>query len=141
MKEFLLSERYKLELHWKEAVYEKEGVCKLKDAYFSGPALRIAQKINGNDNINIDFCRQYLIFTKFVYVAKLSWGNVVYNKDGTVSLKNAILLHDTELNKVPKFKNTDYIVINTENHEENVHHFNLVYESYVIDENGVLYKF
>ena len=141
MGEFLLSERYKLELHWGKAVYEIEGVCKLEKAYFSGPALSIAEKINNNDSINIDFCRQYLIFTKFVYVAKLSWGDVVYNKNGTVTLKNAILSHDTELNKVPKLKNTDYIVINTKDHEEAIHHFNLVYESYVINENGVLYKF
>lgn len=141
MKEFLLSERYKLELRWKRVVYEREGLCKLEGAYFSGPALNMAQKINGNDNINVDFCKQYFIITKFVYVAKLSWAEVVYNKDGTVSLKNAVLSHDTELNKVPKLMDTDHIVINTENHEEAVHHLNLVYESFVVNENNILYKF
>lgn len=141
MKEFLLSERYRLELHWKKAIYERDGICKLEGAYFSGPALKIAEKINENDNINIDFYKQYFVFTKFVYVVKLSWGEVVYNKNGTVFLKDAMLSHDTELNRVPEFKNTDYIVINTENHEAAVHHLNLVYESFVVNENNELYKF
>lgn len=141
MKEFLLSERYKLELHWEKAVYEREGVCRLKNAFFSGPALSIAEKINSNDNISVDFYKQYIILTKFVYVVKLSWDDVVYNKNNTVALKNAVLSHDKELNRVPKLKDTDFVVINTENHESAVHHLNLVYESYVVNENGILYKF
>lgn len=138
---FLLSERYRLELHWDKAIYEQEGMCKLKDAYFSGPALKIAEKINGNDGINLDFYKQYIVFVKNVYVAYLSWGDVVYNDDGRVTLKNAKLTHDTELNRVPKFKDTDYIAIDTEKHEAATHQFHLVYDSFVVDENGELYRF
>lgn len=141
MGKYLLSEKYRLELHWKSVVYERDGVCKLKGAYFSGPALSMAQKINDNDNIAIDFYKQYLVFVKNVYVAKLSWKKVIYNKDNTVSLKNTILKHNTELNRVPKLNNTDYIVIDTKNHESSIHHLNLLYTAYVINENGMLYKF
>lgn len=141
MNKFLLSERYRLELHWKKANYEREGLCKLQDAFFSGPVLKMTQKINGNDHINLDFFKQYLVFVKNVYVAKLSWGEVIYNKNGTVTLKDAIIAHATELNRVPKFGNTDYIVIDTQKHEAATHQFYLVYESFVVNENGELCSF
>lgn len=141
MEKFSLGEQYRLELHWSKAKYEKDGVCELEGVYFSGPALQIAEKINNNDSIKIDFHSQYLIFTTNVYVATLSWGEVVYNKDNTITLKDAKLTHDSFLNVVPKLKNGDYLVIDTENHEAAVHRFNLVYISYIINENGVLYKF
>lgn len=141
MSKFLLSEKYRLELHWKKAIYEKDGICKLEKAYFSGPALRMAEKIRSHDNINLDFYKQYVVLVKSVYVAKLSWEEVVYNNDGTVTLKNAALSHDTELNRVPKLKNKDYIVIDTQKHEAATHHLHTVYESFVIDAVGQLYKF
>lgn len=136
-----LGEKYRLELHWKKAVFETEGVCKLEDAYLSGPALRMAEKINNNDYINLDFYKQYIILVKNVYVAKLSWCEVIYNKDGTVTLNDSVITHDTELNMVPKFKNTDYLVIDTQKHEAATHYMHLVYESFVVNENGELYKF
>lgn len=141
MGKFLLSEQYRLELRWDKAFYEKDGICELKNARFSGPVLSIANAIQPNDHIMVDFYKQYVILVDNVYVAKLSWKDVNYNKDNTVGLTGCYLTHDTELNKVPKFKDTDYIVIDTKNHEEAVHAFNLVYTSYVINEDGVLYKF
>ncbi len=137
----LLGEKYRLELHWKKAVYEREGFCKLKGAYFTGPALQIAEKINGNDSISLDFYKQYLVFVRNVYVAKLSWHNVVYNKDGTIMLKDATITHDTELNRVPTFSNTDYMAIDTQKHEAATHQFHMVYESFVVNEQGELYRF
>lgn len=137
----MISERHRLELHWDKANYEKEGLCKLNNAYFSGPALAMAQKINGNDSINLDFYRQYLVFVNNVYVAKLSWGEVVYNDDKTVTLKNAIISHDTELNRVPKFKDSDYIAIDTKKHEVETHNFYLVYDCFVVNESGEMYSF
>lgn len=141
MEKFLLAEKYRLELHWSEVVYEKDGVCKLIDAFFSGPALQIAEKINENDSINIDFYKQYIILVKDVYVAKLSWDGVVYNKNNTVSLRDAKLMHDSELNRVPKLRDSDSLVIDTRDHESPIHHLHLVYDSCVVNENGILYKF
>jgi len=107
-----LGERYKLELHWEKVKYEQDGMCKLIGAYFSGPVLSNAEKINDNDNIKLDFFTQYLVFVKNVYVGDLSWGEVTY-KDKKVILKDAIITHDKELNKVPKLRDTDYLVIIT----------------------------
>jgi len=113
----------------------------LDDAYFSGPVLSIAERIQGNDSINLDFFEQYPIITRNAYVAKFSWGNVIYNKNNTITLKDAIISHDKDLHKVPQLHDNDYIVIDTKNHESEVHHFNLVYRAYVVNENFIMYNF
>lgn len=141
MDKFVLSDRYRLELHWKKAIYEQEGICKLKKAYFSGPALSEALKLQDNDHIMLDFFRQYLVVVKNVYVAKFSWGEVTYNKNGTINLKNAIITHDTELNRVPKLNNNDFLIIDTSDHEVEKHPFITVYKTYVVNGDTALYKF
>jgi hypothetical protein len=141
MKKFLLSERHRLELHWSDAIYDQDGVCRLKDTYFSGPALSSAAKIGNNEFINLDFCNQYYILARKIYIAKFSWGKVTYNKNGTVSLEPAILSHNSVLNIVPKFNKTDYIVIDTVGHEEGQHNYNLVYTAFLIKETGDMYNF
>ena len=57
---FDLADRFNLELHWDKTVYEQPGECKIIGAYFCGPVLQIAQQINSNDKIRIDFYSQYL---------------------------------------------------------------------------------
>lgn len=141
MDKFILSERFRLELKWKQAIYEIEGVCKLDGAYFCGPALTEALQLNNNDHIMLDFFVQYMVLVNNIYVAKLSWGEVVYNSDGTISLKDAIMTHDTELNRVPKLKDNDYLVIDTENHEVEKHLFNMLYKTFVVNETTSLYMF
>ena len=141
MKKFLLSEKYRLELHWSDSIYEQEGICRLKGAYFSGPALSSAAQIIGDQFITLDFCNQYYIIARKLYVAKFSWGKVTYNKDGTVSLEPATLSNDVMLNIAPKFNKTDYIVIDTKGHEEGEHNFNFVYTSFLIKETGEAYNF
>jgi hypothetical protein len=140
MESFSISEMYTLELRWRDVSYEQDNVCKFRDAYFAGPALSNAQEIGGDNHIMMDFNKQYPIFIKNAYIAKFSWGEVVYNGDGTVTLKDAVMEHD-KLNKVPKLKASDYIVIDTENHEEAVHILHLNYTSYVINENHTMYNF
>lgn len=141
-KEFLLSERFKLELRWKNTIYEKDGLCRFIGAYFSGPAIQIAQKINNNDNIMLDFYSQYLYLVKGAYVAKFSWGKVTYSKDGKkVYLDDAKLKHDSELNNVPQLNNSDYFVIDTSDHESSIHHYSLVYKTYLLNKDNTLYRF
>jgi len=113
----------------------------LQNAYFSGPALSDAVQLNSNDYIMLDFYSQYLVFVKNVYVAKFSWGEVVYNGDKTITLKNAKVTHDTELNKVPKLRNHDYLVIDTSDHVVEKHGFSLLYKTYVIDADDEFYNF
>ena len=141
MKDFLLSERYRLELHWDKAVYEQPGMCKLDKAYFYGPALSDAIKLRDNDFIMLDFFRQYFVIVSNVYVAKFSWGQALYNDDGTISLGNAYITHNTELNRVPQFKNGDYLVIDTQDHDTSNHIYSLVYKTYVVNDDKNLYKF
>lgn len=141
MEKFDLSDRYRLEVHWKDAVYERGGVCKLSEAMFKGPALAEALKLNNNDHIMLDFFSQYIVLVNTVYVAKFSWGEVKYNKDGSISLKNAMLMHDTELNKVPKLNNDDFLIIDTKGHEVENHLFNLLYKTYVVNSDTNLYRF
>jgi len=142
MAKFLFGpERYRLDLHWEKAIYETKGVCKLKNAVFSGPALSDAEEVQSNDEILLDFYSQYIVLVKNIYVGKLSWGAVKYNGDNTISLMNAKITHNTELNRVPKLKDTDYLVIDTSNHEMAVHMFNLTYKTYVVNEGGESYNF
>ena len=141
MEKFSLSERYRLEVHWEKALYEQDGVCRLVDTYLSGPALSIAEKINNNDEISVDFYKQYYLVVTNVYIATLSWGDVIYNDKGTISLKDATLKHNDILNKAPKLKDTDYFIIDTQNHEAAVHAFNIGYTTYVVNSDGVLYSF
>lgn len=140
MEKFNLSDRYRLELHWDKVLYEKEGVCKVVGANFSGPALNEATRINDNDFLKLDFFEQYLVLVDHVYVAEFSWGEVEYIND-KVYLKSTFITHDTELNKVPKFKDSDYLIIDTSNHTTELHAYNLVYKTYVVNQNTNLYRF
>lgn len=141
MEKFSLSERYRLELHWDEAIYEQPGLCKLLKAYFCGPALNDALKLNDNDYILLDFFKQYFLIVSNVYVAKLSWGKVTYTNNGNILLDDVYITHDTELNKVPKLLNTDYLIVDTSDHEITKHSFSLVYKTYVVNLDTNLYKF
>ena len=57
------------------------------------------------------------------------------------SLKDALIAHYVELNNVPQLKDTDYLVIDTSDHEEVIHAQHLVYKTYVVAEAGKEYNF
>lgn len=141
MKEFVLSDRYRLELHWESVTYDREGVCKVNGPKFSGPALAEAQKLNDTDHIMLDFFQQYIHLVRSVYVAKLSWQGVEYNDDGSVNLKNTTIEHASELNRVPRLQDGDFLVIDTSDHTVENHVRNLVYKTYVLSTDKELYKF
>lgn len=138
---FLLSERYRLELHWKKVLRPKAGEMHLTNAYFSGPVLAQADRINNNDTIRLDFCSQLVLLTKAVYVADLKWGEVIYNKAGTITLKNAMIEYDPDLNGIPNLETKDHIVIDTSGHENNKHLYNFLYPTYVVDRDSELYDY
>lgn len=138
--DFSIATRYELKLSWDKATYTTPGVCVLIGAKFSGNALKIAMAIPNDDRIQLDFYKQYFSVVTGVYVAMFRWGEVTY-KDDVVLLDNARIIHDAQLNTAPKFKNSDYIVIDTQDHEEAVHQYNFVYKSFVVNEDGQLYKF
>jgi len=132
-------DRYQLELHWESVLYLSDDLAIINDAYFSGPALKISQKINDADEINIDMTKQFRIFIPDYYIAKIKWEGVIY-KDNKIYFKN-MLLRNKHLHSIPKVKNTDYFVIDTEKHEEETHAFYPNYDCYLVNELGELYKF
>lgn len=137
---FLLSEKYRLEIHWKSIVSIGDGWFKAEDCYFSGPALANAVKIEANDSIILDFCDQYGAIVTAIYTAKFSWGGVTYKED-KIHLEDTFLQHYSDIKNIPAVKNTDYLVVDTSRHEMDIHAFNLLYKTYVVDKNNKLYNF
>jgi hypothetical protein len=138
---FLIGEKYRLEIKWDKVLRPISGQMLFENAKFTGPVLKIADKIKSNDSINLDFCSQYTIITKGVYTGKFSWDEAVYNKDGNVELENARLEYDPSIKGIPNLEDKDYLVIDTRNHENEKHYFNVFYNTYVINKNNELYDF
>jgi len=121
-------DKYVLELHWinvRHVETEDELKAYLDGSYFSGPALRIANKIESNESIRLDFTEQYTIFLENYYIATLSWGDVIY-AGNIVYLKDALISVQFSC-KVPKFLCDDFLVIDTSFHEEETHAMYLNY--------------
>jgi hypothetical protein len=140
MGKFLLSERFRLELHWKKCIHSKAGEMHFEGAYFSGPVLKQAVELNQNDHIELDFCNQTLVVVHGVYVGTFAWSGVDY-KDDKILLKAAMLMYDKKLKNIPKLENTDYLVIDTRNHENEKHNYNTLYPTYVVSKGGELYDY
>lgn len=139
---YLISEKFRLEVHWEDVVYIQEGRCELKNAYFTGPALQIAQRINDKDHMMLDLYSQYLVLVKGAYVLKFEWSGVEYRDDeNRVYLSNCHIIHNEDLNLAPKLKPTDYFVIDTSDHEFSIHQYSLVYKTLLIKEDHLRYKF
>lgn len=135
------NDKYKLDLTWDKVEYNKEGLCKIHNAIFSGPALQEAEKIADDDHISLDFYRQYYILAKNVYIAELNWKKVEYLDNGTVKLHDCYLTHDTELNRVPTLNDSDMLVIDTKGHDREEHGFNFTYKAYVVNIDKQVYNF
>ena len=123
-------DKYSLELHWLNVVYTEEGnniVIRLNGAYFSGPALRIALRINDNESIRLDFTEQYIIFLENYHIATLKWGEVIY-AGNIVYLKDAYI-YTSKKSKIPKLLSDDFLVIDTSLHEEKTHMMYLNYNA------------
>jgi hypothetical protein len=132
-------DKYQLELRWDTVEYEKEGLAIVRGAYFTGPALKISQQLNEQDEIKIDMTKQYFIFVPSFYIAKVKWNGIEY-KDDRIYLKE-VIIENKYVNSIPKLKDTDYFLIDTAKHEEETHAFHPNYDCYLLDELGELYKF
>jgi len=139
MKRFMLSEKYRLEIHWDKALYETEQVAKLKNCYLFGPAIKDVWKLQEEDFIDLDFVNQYVVFIDRYYIVRLIWKGVKYSPE-KIFLNNAELSNQN-LNVVPKLNKDDYILIDTRNHENEKHAYNLVYASYLLKKDGTFYDF
>lgn len=139
---FSLSEKFALSLRWDSVEYSLDGSCRLIGAYFFGPALQIAAAVNPCDFIMLDFYSQYIYLVDTAFVGKLAWNEVVYSKDSKkITLTDSTISHPTELNKVPRLNDNDWLLIDTSDHSSDIHMFNLVYKTYVMKEDKDLYRF
>jgi hypothetical protein len=139
MKEFMVSEKFRMEVHWEKVNYKEEDIANIQGCYLSGPVLKEVEQLNEEDFIKLDFASQYIIFVKNYYIAKLSWRVVKYTPE-KIFLYN-VKLENMNINVVPKLRNNDYIVIDTENHEDEKHQYNMTYSSYLLKADGSQYNF
>lgn len=123
-------DKYRLELHWDKLEYHNDATVMLHGAYFSGPALRDAQKLSEKDSIDMDLTPQHLVVLKSYYILKLSWESVRYQSNGSVLLGKATIVND-QLKTLHKLEDKDFIVINTEKHEHTTHARYMSYEAEV----------
>lgn len=139
MKEFIISERYRLELHWYAVDYLEDGLVLLRDSFFSGPVLSDIVGIQPNDSINMDFGKQYSMLLSSYYIANLSWNGLTFNTEKI--LLSDVMIKSKHINSIPKLRDSDYIVIDTSDHEVAHHYKNLNYRAYLLDSDGQLYNF
>jgi hypothetical protein len=137
--EFSVSERFRLEIHWKKVIYNQEGIAEFTGCYLSGPVIKEVAEMNQKDVIALDFGNQYVVFTPNYYVARLSWEGVRHTPH-RIYLDNAILKNKF-LNSVPNLNYNDYIIVDTKNHEDDKHQYHLSYPAYLIKFGGELYNF
>jgi hypothetical protein len=136
---FSIREKFRLEIHWEKVSYDKEGEAILEGCYFNGPVLNEVQELNSEDFMDLDFGTQYIVFAPFYYIARISWSGVKHTPE-KIYLNNVTLIN-RNINSVPKLSNDDYIVVDTEDHEDEKHERNLVYKSYLLRSDGQLYNF
>ncbi len=132
-------EKYRLYLKWETLRYE-DNVCYLNNAFFSGPVLQLAERIESNTSMELDFYKHYFIIVENVYIGKLSWQEAIYKED-KVFLVNCRLSHTSELNKAPQLKNNDMLVIDCKLHERETHDFYPNYNTYVLNEDTQVYDY
>ena len=119
--------RHRLELHWDSVEYNEDDRALLKGAYFSGPVLSDAARINDDDQLTLDMTKQHSILAAMedYYHAVLKWKGVDYKED-KVFLKEA-WIQGKYVNSLEKLEKDDWVLINCKGHDEKSHPFLLVY--------------
>ena len=128
-----VSNKYRLELHWDKVGYDKEEALP-QGAYFSGPVIKEAARIQPNDELILDMTSQHIVFIPDYYQAVLKWKGVDYKQD-RVFLKD-VTIRGKHVNSIETLKDNDWLLIDCSQHEEEKHPFNLVYWAEVRKETG-----
>lgn len=129
-----IKEKYKLYLTWTNLDKNKDEVCSLYGTCLSGPVVKDILDIKDNDHITIDFTPQYSKVISSYYFATLHWGSVNKERE-KIYLRDTVLVGDF-VNTISNLDKKHKILIDTEDHEESVHMFNLVYRGYVVNQEG-----
>ena len=139
MGKFNISEKYKLEIHWNKVESIDDYKVRLIGCRLEGPVLSDIVALQKKDSIRLDFSKQYIVLVHNYYIATLSWDGYT-RKDNIIYLDN-VILKNKNIGSVPPLSKEDYIVIDTANHEDDKHNYNLNYISYLVRNDNVLYNF
>ena len=52
MEKFMISEKFRMEIHWEKVRYEKKGIAIIEGCYLNGPVLKEVAQLNEEDFIN-----------------------------------------------------------------------------------------
>ena len=159
MKEFLISEKYRLEIHWDSVRYLDDGTVKLIGCYFTGPVLKDAAKLSDKDHMSLDFGSQYITFVGNYFIADFKWEGVRYIEDKNQISFSAASLSSRYPENIPVLTDNDYLVIDALDHDvermsveketgdrkSSIRTTNmsvpLSYKTYLLREDGQLYNF
>lgn len=139
MTQFSFGEKYRLEVHWSSINFKSEDLLELESCSLEGPVVSELMELSVSDSIRLDFVSQYITLLPEYIIASLSWEGVEY-KDGKILLKN-VYLRNKNIIKLPSIKDTDYLVIDTSDHEDEKHNYSVNYKTYLIKSDGESYNF
>jgi hypothetical protein len=131
-----IKQKYTLYFDWENIRYE-DSVAAFDRAFFHGPVMENANRIEPNTYIDLDFTPQNLsscglFIPENFYIARLSWGDVKYHEDNVVELFNCTLSHNKG-GTLRNLQDGQYFILNCERHEETIHHKFLTYEVWVMN--------
>lgn len=108
--------KYHLELHWSDVEYQEE-MAVLKGAYFCGPVLKHAARINNEDHLMLDMTKQHAIFIPIedFYHAELKWQGVEYKEDRVYL--NTATITGKYVNDLEKLDKDNWILIDCKGHD------------------------
>jgi hypothetical protein len=134
-----IMERYKLYLGWEGYRYE-DRIIHFDKAWFFGPVLKKADKINPNDFISLDFSQQNsssdLFLPSSFFIARLRWNEVAYTED-KIMLYGCNLTHN-KAGTLQKLEAGFSFLIDCSKHESYTHYKNLVYPAWVMNRDRVV---
>lgn len=136
-----IKEKYKLILSWDSIEVIDDNHALVFGARFSGPALKLATSLNAEDSIDLDLTSQHIDLIGTWDIVTFEWSGIKYVEDGSTVFFSRGRLRSPELGKVRNFKNSDRVVIDTEDHEEEKHPLNLVYRAYIEREDSTPYDY
>ena len=128
---------YDLVLKWDRIRYVNESLAVLEGAKFIGEVLNKSYKLNDVDEINIDITKQFLIIIPDFYIFKFKWSGVTYFSEEVWFEKAWFENFKTRLFR---FKDDDYLIIDTSKHEEESHPYFMNYEATLYNRDGEVYR-
>jgi len=118
---------YILRLDWDSIRYINRSKAEVVNARFIGDVLKSAYKLNEVDNISIDITDQFFVASKTFHIFRFEWDGLEYSGDNRVNFKKSWFIND--FGNLIKIQDSDYLLIDTKDHDEKIHPFNINYKA------------